>query len=97
MQQDDNEDDTQTKEELEENAERMKKYVKCTCCREIGHSMENCQRDPNFKTLANMTTDAGRISKINDFKKLFADTLINTTHFIKKAVMIPVEFDDDGI
>ena len=27
---------------------------------------------------------------------MHADTVVNTTHFIKKSVMIPLEIDDDG-
>ncbi len=34
---------------------------------------------------------------MKDFKKLHADTLVNTTHFIKKAVMVPIEIDEDGV
>ena len=28
----------------------MHKNVRCVCCKEIGHRIENCPRDPNFKT-----------------------------------------------
>ena len=34
---------------------------------------------------------------MKDFKKVHADTLVNTTHFIKKAVMVPIEIDEDGV
>lgn len=26
------------------------KYVRCTCCKEIGHTINECPRDPNLKT-----------------------------------------------
>ena len=37
-----------------------------------------------------------RINKIKDFRKLHADTIVNTTHFIQKSVMVPLQVDDDG-
>lgn len=30
------------------------KNMKCVCCKEFGHSIENCAKDPNFKTLTNV-------------------------------------------
>jgi hypothetical protein len=74
------------------------KYVRCLCCKELGHRIEQCTRDPNLKTFeANVQADFDRIKKIKDFRKLHTDTVINTTHMIKKSVMIPIETDDDGI
>lgn len=67
------------------------------CCKQLGHTLENCTRDPNFKTNANLQEDLHRLTKMKDFKKLHADTLVNTTHFIKKAVMVPIEIDEDGV
>lgn len=32
------------------NNDRMLKNVRCVCCKEIGHRIEHCPRDPNFKT-----------------------------------------------
>ena len=34
--------------------------------------------------------------KMKDFRKLYADSVVQTTHMLKKAVMIPVKHDDDG-
>jgi len=72
------------------------KKVRCVCCKEIGHKIENCSRDPNFKTNKPTNVDIERIQKIKNFKKLHADTVVNTTHFIKKSVMVPLKVDDDG-
>lgn len=70
--------------------------MRCLCCKEIGHSIENCVRDPNFKTNSDTTDEQVRLNQIRDFKKVNADTLINTTHFFKKSVMVPVNYDDEG-
>ena len=72
------------------------RLMRCICCREMGHSIENCTRDPNFKTNRPSGADLERIQKIKTFKKLHADTMINTTHFIKKSVMVPIKQDEDN-
>lgn len=50
-------------------------------------------RDPNFKTLNDADVDLKRIKAISDFKKTSADTHVRTTHFIKKAVMVPISLN----
>lgn len=74
----------------------MLKFMRCACCKEIGHSIEKCPRDPNLKTLASGDLETKRINQISGFRKLHADTVVNTTHFIKKSVMIPLGQDEDG-
>ena len=73
---DDNEDDSLTQEEKDRERERMLRYARCMCCREIGHKMEDCVRDPNLKTLTDMVADNSRINKIKDYRKLYVDTLV---------------------
>ena len=63
----------------------------CKCCKEMGHSIENCSRDPNLITKNDADEDLKRLNKIKDFKKLHADSVVPTTHFIKKSVMVPDE------
>lgn len=46
-------------------------------------------RDPNIKTDADIKVELERLGNLKEFRKLHADTIINTTHFIKKAVMVP--------
>lgn len=66
------------------------KYARCNCCGELGHTIDNCPRDPNIKTkVADYDTDIQRIQKIQDFRKLFADTAVTTTHLLKKCVKVP--------
>ena len=33
---------------------------------------------------------------MKDFRKLFADSTVQTTHLLKKSVMIPIKYDDEG-
>lgn len=63
--------------------------AKCVCCKEVGHGIEDCTRDPNLKTNEDVNKDQTRINKIKSFRKLHGDTIVNTTHFIKKSVMVP--------
>lgn len=66
------------------------KYARCLCCKELGHLIEDCPRDPNIKTRPlDFEHDFQRILKISDFKKLYADTAVTTTHFLKKCVKVP--------
>jgi hypothetical protein len=58
--------------------------------------MEDCLRDPNFRTNAETNADQTRINKIKDYKKLHVDSLVQQAHFIKKSVMIPIKVDDEG-
>ena len=74
------------------------KYVRCLCCRQLGHKIEHCFRDPNLRTVErNVDAEFERIRKLKDFRKLHSDTLVNTTHMIKKAVMVPIGVDDEGM
>lgn len=63
--------------------------VMCRCCKEIGHTMEQCPRDPNIKTNQDPEEDIDRIMRIKDFRKLFSDTMIMTTHFLKQCIKVP--------
>ena len=40
-----------------------------------------------------------RIMQIKDYRKLFADTIVTTTHFLKKCVKVPKidEFSADNL
>ena len=33
---------------------------------------------------------------MKDCRKLFADSIVQTTHLLKKSVMIPIKYDDEG-
>ena len=63
--------------------------LRCMCCKTFGHKIEACPRDPNLKTKIDSDTDYERIQKISDFKKLYGDSTVQTTHFLKKCVLQP--------
>jgi hypothetical protein len=53
---------------------------KCRCCKEVGHSIEVCPRDPNIRTLGTaVENDFQRIVRSKSAKKLAAETQIITT------------------
>jgi len=84
-------------QDAKEEGENNMKYVRCLCCKELGHRIEQCIRDPNLKTNEkDIDEDYDRINKIKDFRKLHTDTIVNTTHMIKKSVMVPIQLDEDG-
>ena len=61
--------------------------MRCQCCKELGHDTADCPRDPNFKTdFENVNDENKRIRNIKGNKKLFADTALTTTHFLKKCI-----------
>ena len=43
-----------------------------------------------------MDEEYDRIQKMKDFRKLYADSIVQTTHLLKKSVMIPIKHDDEG-
>ena len=88
--------DEETNEEQDNDKQKSKKYVRCTCCKEIGHLIHDCTRDPNIKTGAKADQEFDRIQKMKDFRKLYADSIVTTTHLLKKAVMIPIKYDEEG-
>ena len=74
----------------------------------MGHTIDNCPRDPNLKTNLNQDSrkyaedELVRINNMKDFKKIFADTAITTTLLLKKCVKVPKyyvksEFNPDGL
>ena len=46
----DDEDDEELDNEHDGDAKKSNKYVRCLCCKEIGHTIDECPRDPNIKT-----------------------------------------------
>tara|TARA_B110000285_G_C15099918_1_gene604384 strand:- start:1042 stop:1209 length:168 start_codon:yes stop_codon:yes gene_type:complete len=50
------------------------KQQKCVCCKQLGHLMDECPRDPNYKTNHDFKDEQARLMKIKNIKKIFADT-----------------------
>ena len=69
--------------------EKPIKNIRCYCCKEMGHLIENCPRDPNIRSKVDTEDDFVRIQKIKDYRKLNADTVVTTTHFLKKCIVVP--------
>lgn len=92
----DQEEEFKDPKEIEEERLKQLRYQRCQCCKEVGHSIDKCTRDPNYRTNIDLAEDAKRLIKISTAKKYFADTTINTTHFIKKSVMIPIKTNEEG-
>lgn len=69
----DNEDDDQV-EKYDRDGNQNLANTKCMSCKEVGHSIEDCPRDPNIKRKGNAEKEIERIAKIQDFRKLHADT-----------------------
>lgn len=88
---------TKDDEELgveEDNAEKPITNIRCVCCKEAGHLIEHCPRDPNLRSLVDTEDDYNRIQNIKDYRKLNADTVVTTTHFLKKCVLIPTRLTE---
>ena len=58
------------------------KYKRCLCCKQLGHTIEICPRDPNIRTLideGDIDGDCQRVERINkEIKKKFAETQVTT-------------------
>jgi len=72
------------------------KYMRCNCCKELGHTIDMCPRDPNIRTNEDPYDELERTQKIEDFRKLFADTAVTTTHLLKKCVRVPKLYADES-
>jgi hypothetical protein len=70
--------------------------MRCNCCKELGHIINDCPRDPNLRTNEDPYDELERTQKIEDFRKLFADTAVTTTHFLKKCVRVPRLYEESG-
>ena len=42
--------DEEDDQEKEKNKAKHLKYIRCQCCKEMGHGIEECPNDPNLKT-----------------------------------------------
>lgn len=90
----DDDDDDEHEEKKKEKEMRMK-YQKCMCCKELGHKIEDCHRDPNFKTKLDPKEEAERIMEIKESKTIFAETVIRTTHFLKKCAKVAKVYEHE--
>ena len=85
---DDDEDEAADPDGKEE-IQKQLKNVRCFCCKEVGHLIEQCPRDPNLKTKNDAVEELERVKQIKDYRKLFSDTMILTTNFLKRCTKVP--------
>ena len=67
---------------------------RCLCCKELGHTIDQCPRDPNIRTRVDTEDEFDRVVRIKDYRKLNADTVVTTTHFLKKCIVVPNKQSD---
>ena len=78
------------------------KNKRCQCCKQKGHLIENCPRDPNIVTLRDkdeIEKDSKRLERVKEYTKKFGETQITTTQMMKTLVKVPVihqKFDNHG-
>ena len=68
---------------------------RCLCCKELGHTIDQCPRDPNIRTRIDTEDEYERVVRIKDYRKLNADTVVTTTHFLKKCIIVPNKQTDN--
>lgn len=80
----DDEDDLFEKEKDDE----QKKNTKCTCCKQRGHHMSECDQDPNLKTTEKQDVDQEneRVLRLKDQRKTCADYIVHTTQFLNECL-----------
>ena len=66
-------------DEDEELDEKDARTVKCHSCKQMGHSQDECELDPNIRSLKNVETEFERLHKISQVKKLNSDQIMTTS------------------
>jgi len=72
--------------------------LRCLCCKQTGHTMKSCPKDPNIQTktlAAEIENDYDRITKIKNYRTLYADTVVMTTQLLKKCVLVPQNKEEE--
>jgi hypothetical protein len=86
---DDEEDEAADPNAKEEN-QKNQKNVRCLCCKELGHKNTDCPREPNLRTnTKEYDLEFERVKQIKDYRNLFSDTMILTTHFLSRCTKVP--------
>lgn len=62
---------------------------KCICCKEQGHSAEECPKDPNFRSAFDLSDEEERLKQgIADSKKLLSDSQIITIKMLSELTKV---------
>ena len=75
----DDEDDTAVEDKDENN-----KYIEWLCCKEAGHKMENCPKDPNYKHGKSVADESERLLHADEFSKHSKPNYINQISSLMK-------------
>ena len=68
-------------------AEQMKKNVRCMCCKELGHRVTECPKDPNLKTSKSAEEENDRVVRIREYRKLCSDNIFITTQILSRCML----------
>ena len=63
-----------------------KTNIRCLCCKEKGHNIDECLRDPNIRTQQDVLLEEKRIAKSKSFRKLLSDSLGMTSRLFKGLI-----------
>ena len=84
--------DQDDEDDRPEESKPVDALARCQCCKLPGHSADQCPQDPNLRTHAkSLTEDFKRILSATQTSKKQIEAAVNTTQFLKKAVMVPTE------
>lgn len=61
----DDEEDDDIDEDKDSKKEKELKFKRCQCCREIGHNIEDCPRDPNLRTMKDLNEVEKENKRVN--------------------------------
>lgn len=51
------------------------KSSKCMCCKQVGHSVTDCPRDPNFRTKYQVYEEEDRMKDLKEIKRMNGDSV----------------------
>jgi hypothetical protein len=81
----------------EEISTAAQKLLRCQCCKQLGHRIDQCMHDPNLRTMPpDIDEDEIRLYNASNFRKMHVDSVVSTTHFFKKAVMLPQDLENES-
>lgn len=83
-------------EESDDDIDKAKK-IKCYTCKQTGHTQQDCERDPNIRTLLDVDMESARVQKVLNMKKLTADAGHLTASLFEKLAMTNAEKENETL
>lgn len=65
--------------------------MRCVICKEVGHKANECNKDPNIRTLYDVADEQKRIQKTLTIKKKLADAWQVTYKMLEKLTLVSNE------